>query len=48
MHGDTDDSELALSGYLLIRHDRNCHGGGVLIFVCSCMHVDVLFRVPDT
>ena len=33
------DDELLISGYQLFRFDRNCHGGGVLMYVENCSTV---------
>ena len=37
-----EDDDLAIGKYQVYRLDRNCHGGGVLIYVNSCFSVKVL------
>ena len=41
---DINDSELLLPGYQLYRLDRNRHGGGIMIYVCSSLSCKVLLR----
>ena len=35
------DSEIAISGYSLVRNDRNRHGGGVAIYISNNIHFNV-------
>ena len=41
---DVIDNELLLSGYQQFRLDRNRHGGGVIIYVCSSLLCKVLVK----
>ena len=35
LSGDISDDEISLSGYSIVRLDRNRHGGGILIYILS-------------
>ena len=37
LSSDVLDNELAISNYQIFRHDRNFHGGGVMMYVHSCL-----------
>ena len=41
------DSELSIPNYQVIRLDRNCHGGGVLMYVHNCLSYKVVLKGPD-
>ena len=43
---DISDSELSINGYCITRLDRNRHGGGILFFIKSIFHVNVLSYHP--
>ena len=46
---DMADSELSLPNYqVIIRHDCNRHGGGVLIYVHNCLSYKVIVKGPAT
>ena len=37
-----EDNEVMIENYQIIRQDRNRHGGGVLMYINSCLSVRVL------
>lgn len=39
--------EVSVPGYLLYRHDRDRHGGGVLMYIKEYLHVKSLPPCPD-
>ena len=41
------DNEIAISDYQIFRRDRDRHGGGVMIYVHSCLAVDLHVCVPN-
>ena len=43
---DISDSELSINGYCITRLDRNRHGGGILFFIKTIFHVNVLSYHP--
>ena len=40
------DSEISIPGFQLFRNDRNCHGGGVLMYVSSMLFTSVMLPPP--
>ena len=42
LSGDIQDSEIVIPGYQSLRHDRNRHGGGVLMYVSHRFTVKLL------
>lgn len=47
LSGDIDDSEISITNYAIVRHDRNRHGGGVLFFVHSSLSYKVITKSPN-
>ena len=47
LSSDILDNELAVSNYQIFRRDRNRHGGGVMMYVHSCLTVDLHACVAD-
>ena len=47
-HGfqDIPDIEISTDDYDIVRHDRNRHGGGVLIYIHTSLTWEVLLRGP--
>ncbi len=41
------DSEISLEGYVTYRLDRNRHGGGVIMYVHSCVSSELLLLGPE-
>ena len=41
---DVNDSEISIQNYHITRHDRNRHGGGVLIYIHNSLFWDVLSK----
>ena len=46
LSGDISDDEIALSGYSIVRLDRNRHGGGILIYIRSSLSFHVTVPGP--
>ena len=42
LSSEIENNEITIDNYQLVRHDRNRHGGGVLMYVKSCLSVNVL------
>ena len=43
---DISDAELYITDYFIARLDRNRHGGGILFFVRSCYHFNIILHNP--
>lgn len=41
---DISNSELFIPNYTIVRHDRNRHGGGVLIYSLSALSTNTVFK----
>ena len=46
LSGDISDDEIAVSGYSIVRLDRNRHGGGILIYIRSSFSFHVTVSGP--
>ena len=46
LSGDISDDEIAVSGYSIVRLDRNRHGGGILIYIRSSLSFHVTVSGP--
>jgi hypothetical protein len=44
---ETCNAEISIPGFLLYRHDRDRHGGGILMYVKECIQVKTLPHCPD-
>ena len=44
LDNDVSDNELFLSNYRLFRLDRNRHGGGIAIYVCTSLTCNLLLQ----
>ena len=42
LSSEIEDNEVMIDNYQIIRQDRNRHGGGVLMYINSCLSVKVL------
>ena len=42
LSSEIENNEITIDNYQLVRHDRNRHGGGVHMYVKSCLSVNVL------
>ena len=47
LNSDIQDSELYIQGYSLLRKDRNCHGGGVCIYLAAHLSFRCVSHHPN-
>ena len=47
LDGDVSDEEISISGYSIVRLDRNRHGGGILIYIRSSLSFHITLTGPS-
>ena len=41
------DNDILIPNYVCVRHDRNRHGGGILLYIKSCFQYKILVKGPS-
>ena len=40
---DICDSEISLVDYSIVRLDRSCHGGGIILYIKNNLNLDIIY-----